>query len=161
MPSQIRDNILSVFFRALLFLFPIKLTKVIIKMYPVSRSSRPEVSCKKDFLRNFTKLTGKHLCQRHFFNKVVGLRLYSNSFPVNFAKFLRAPFFTEHLQWLLLNIFPHQHHSPYHFHNICKLFIIFTKAFHYRRKTVKNAKISPNLLAGKFFGKVQFPRRFD
>ena len=25
------------------------------------------------------------------------------SFPVNFAKFLRTPFFTEHLRWLLLN----------------------------------------------------------
>ena len=23
-------------------------------------------------------------------------------FPVNFAKFLRTPFFTEHLRWLLL-----------------------------------------------------------
>ena len=38
------------------------------------RSSRPEVFCKKGFLRNFTKFTGKHLCQRLFFNKVAGLR---------------------------------------------------------------------------------------
>ena len=28
------------------------------------RSSRPEVFCKKDVLRNFPKLTGKLLCQR-------------------------------------------------------------------------------------------------
>ena len=28
-----------------------------------TRSSRPEVFCKKGVLRNFTKFTGKHLCQ--------------------------------------------------------------------------------------------------
>ena len=39
-----------------------------------SRSSRPEVFCKNGVLRNFTKLTGKHLRQSLFFNKVVGLR---------------------------------------------------------------------------------------
>ena len=47
------------------------------------RSSRPEVFSKKAVLRNFTKFTGKHLCQVLFFNKVAGL-------------------FTEHLLWLLL-----------------------------------------------------------
>ena len=31
------------------------------------RSSRPEEFCKKGVLRNFTKFTGKHLCQSHFF----------------------------------------------------------------------------------------------
>ena len=59
------------------------------------RSSRPEVFCKKGVLRNFAKFTGKHLCQGLFFNK-------KRCFPVNFAKFLRTPFLTEHLQWLLL-----------------------------------------------------------
>ena len=39
-----------------------------------TRSSRPEVFCKKGVLRNFTKFTGKHLCQRLFFNNVAGLR---------------------------------------------------------------------------------------
>ena len=35
------------------------------------RSSRPEVFCKKKgVLKNFTKFTGKHLCQSLFFNKV-------------------------------------------------------------------------------------------
>ena len=38
------------------------------------RSSRPEVFCKKDVLRNFAKLTEKHLCQSLFFNKGAGLR---------------------------------------------------------------------------------------
>ena len=52
------------------------------------------------------KFTGKHLCQSLFFNKVVGVRsatllkkrLWHKCFPVNFAKFLRAHFFTEHLR---------------------------------------------------------------
>ena len=65
---------------------------------------------KKGVLRNFAKFTGKRLCQSLFFNKVAGLtsatllkkRLWRRCFPVNFAKFLRKPFLTEHLWWLLL-----------------------------------------------------------
>ena len=76
------------------------------------RSSRLEVFCKKGVLRNFAKFTGKHLCQGLFFNIVAGLRpatllkkrLWHRCFPVNFAKFLRTPFLTEHLRWLLLEI---------------------------------------------------------
>ena len=75
-------------------------------------SSRPEVFCKKSVLRNFTKFTGKHLCQSLFFNKIAGLspaallrkRLWHRCFPVNFAKFLRTPFFTEHIRSLPLII---------------------------------------------------------
>ena len=52
----------------------------------IVRSSRPEVFCKKDVLKNFAKFTGKHLCQRLFFNKVADWR-----------------FFIEYLRWLLLN----------------------------------------------------------
>ena len=52
---------------------------------------------KKGVLRNFTKLTGKHLCQQSlFFNKVAGLllkkRLWLRCFPESFAKLLRTPF---------------------------------------------------------------------
>ena len=73
-------------------------------------SSRPEVFCEKGVLRNFAKLTIKRLCQSLFFNKVAGLgpatllkkRLCYTCYPVNFAKFLRTPFLTEHLWWLLL-----------------------------------------------------------
>ena len=36
------------------------------------RSSRLRCSVKKGVLRNFTKFTGKHLCQRFFFSKVAG-----------------------------------------------------------------------------------------
>ena len=74
------------------------------------RSSRPEVFCKKGVLRNIAKFTGRHLCQSLFFNKDAGLRpatllkksLWHRCFPVNFAIFLRIPFFIEHLWWLLL-----------------------------------------------------------
>ena len=38
----------------------------------ISKSSRPEVFCKKCALRNFAKFKGKHLCQRLFSNKVSG-----------------------------------------------------------------------------------------
>ena len=38
----------------------------------MTRSSRPEVFCEKGVLRNFSKFTGKHLCQSLFFNKVAG-----------------------------------------------------------------------------------------
>ena len=59
-----------------------------------------EVFYVKGVLRNFTKFTGKHLCQSLFFNKVAGLRpatllkkrLWHRCFPVNFVKFLRTPF---------------------------------------------------------------------
>ena len=73
-------------------------------------SNRPEVFCIKGVLKNFSKLPGNHLCQGLFFNKVAGLspaallkkRLWHRCFPVSFVKFLRTPFLTEHLWWLLL-----------------------------------------------------------
>ena len=68
------------------------------------RNSRPEVFCKKDGLRNFSKFARKHLCQSLFFNKVAGQacnffkkETLATVFPVNFVKFLRTPYFTEHL----------------------------------------------------------------
>ena len=65
-----------------------------------SRISHQRCSVRIGVLRNFTKFTGKHLCQSIFLNKVAGLRpvtlskkrLWHRCFPVNFAKFLRAPF---------------------------------------------------------------------
>ena len=75
-----------------------------------SRSSRPDVFYEKGVLKYFAKFTRKHLCQGLFFNKVAGLRLttllkkrlWLKCFHVNFAKFLRTPFFTEYLRWLHL-----------------------------------------------------------
>ena len=78
------------------------------------RSSRPEMFCKKGVPRNFAKFAGSHLYQRLFFNKVAGL----GRFPLNVAKFLRTPFFTEHLPWLLLS-----HHFPSKYRD--SVFIIF------------------------------------
>ena len=43
-----------------------------------SRSNRPEVFCKKVVLKNFTKFTGKHLCQSLFLMKLQ----YSQEKPV-------------------------------------------------------------------------------
>ena len=37
------------------------------------RSSYLEMFCKKGAFKNFSKFTGKHLCQTLFFNKVAGL----------------------------------------------------------------------------------------
>ena len=72
----------------------------------------PEVFCKKSCLRNFAKLTGKHLCQSLFFDKVADLRLatllkkrlWHRCFPVNLATFLRIPFLKEHLRWVFLTL---------------------------------------------------------
>ena len=58
------------FFFFFTFLFP-----SIVSCFLISQgSNRPEVFCKKGVLTNFAKFTGKHLCQRLFFNKVAGLR---------------------------------------------------------------------------------------
>ena len=64
------------------------------------RTCHQRCSVKKGVLRDFTKLTGKQLCRRLFFNKVADLRpanwlkksLWHRCFPVNFAEFLRKPF---------------------------------------------------------------------
>ena len=76
------------------------------KDFTRNRSNRPKVICKKGVLRNFAKFTEKYLCQSLFFNKIAGLkpatilkkRIWHRCFLVKLAKFLRAPFLTEHLQ---------------------------------------------------------------
>ena len=61
------------------------------------KSSRHlEVYYKKVFYKDFSKITGKHLCRSFFFNKSSGLtsvtllekRLWQRCFPVSFAAFL-------------------------------------------------------------------------
>ena len=67
----------------------------------VARSSQQRRFIKKDVTRNFAKFTRKHLCQRLFFNKDAGLSpavlikkiRWHRCFPLNFAKFLRKPFY--------------------------------------------------------------------
>ena len=64
----------------------------------LSRSSHQRCSVTKGVLRDFTKFTGKRLCQSLFLNKDAGLRpatllkrrLWYRCFPVNFANFLRT-----------------------------------------------------------------------
>ena len=78
-----------------------------------NRSSRPEVFCERGVLRIFTKLTGKHLCQSLFFNKVAGLRC----FPVNFMKFLRTPLLQNTSGRLLLLFYKLKHNIWHVEHN--------------------------------------------
>ena len=57
------------------------------------RSSRQEVFCKKGVLKNFVKLTGKHLCQGLFFNKETLTQVFFCEFWEIFKKsfFYRTP----------------------------------------------------------------------
>ena len=72
------------------------------------RSSHQRCSVKKGVLISFGKLTGEHLCQSLFFNKVAGFaclklpegpaallkkRIWHRCFPLIFAKFLITPFY--------------------------------------------------------------------
>ena len=73
-------------------------------------------------------LTGKHLCESLFFNKIAGLspttllkkRLWHKCFPVNFTKFLRTPFLQNISGRLLLK------HVQMTFFFFFELFIFFT-----------------------------------
>ena len=75
------------------------------------RSSRSEVFCKKMFLQNL-QISQENICTRvPFFIKLqawpatlLKKDLWHRCFAVKFAKFLRTPFFTEHLRWLHLSI---------------------------------------------------------
>ena len=62
---------------------------------------------KKVALENFTKFTGKHLCQSLFFNKIAGLRAETQTqvFPVKLVKFLRTPYLQNTSGRLLLILF--------------------------------------------------------
>ena len=93
-------------------LFNIKNEQFLLRSHVVNfaKSNHRRCSVRKSFLRNFAKFTGKQLCLGLFFNKVAGLRpatllkkrLWHRCFPANFEIFLRTPFLTEHLRWLLL-----------------------------------------------------------
>ena len=69
------------------------------------RSCRQRCFIKKGVLRNFKKLTGKHLCQSFFFNKVAGSEACNfikkealvQMFSCEFCEISKNTFFTEHL----------------------------------------------------------------
>ena len=68
---------------------------------PLYRNSHQSCSIMKGAPRNFANFTGNHLCQSLFLNKVavqrsttlLKKRLWHRCFPLNFAKFLRTPFY--------------------------------------------------------------------
>ena len=68
-------------------------------------SSHRRCFVREGVIRNFAKFTRKHLCQRLLFNEDADLRPatlwkkrhWHRCSPGNFRKFLRKPFFTEHL----------------------------------------------------------------
>ena len=70
------------------------------------KCSRSQMFYKIGILKNFVKFTGRHLSRSLIFNKAASLRnatllkkrLQHRCFPVNFAKLLKTPLFTEHLQ---------------------------------------------------------------
>ena len=84
------------------------------------RSSHRKYSVRKNVLRNFAKFTRKHMSQSLFFNKVSGLRPpnllkkrpWLRRFPMNFAKFLRTTFLTEHFRWYQLRNIDGHHGWP-------------------------------------------------
>ena len=80
-------------------------------MWLGKRQKQAEVFRKKGVLRNFAKITGKHLCQSFVFNKFAGFRIRHGCFPVNFAKFLRTLFLTKYFTWLLLKRDSTEHFS--------------------------------------------------
>ena len=64
---------------------------------PSSRRGTNKSKCEKGVLRNFTKFTGKHLCQSLFFNKVTGL----------LATFLKNRLWHNVFLWILWNFQEH------------------------------------------------------
>ena len=62
----------------------------------ISRNSQESTSVRVSFLIKLQALRRSQAC--NFIKK----RLWRRCFPVNLAKFLRTPFLTEHLCWLLL-----------------------------------------------------------
>ena len=61
----------------------------------MNRKSHQRCFIWKDVIKNFAKVSRKHLCQDLFFTKVAGKKDFLVRL-VKFAKFLRTPFFTEH-----------------------------------------------------------------
>ena len=80
--------------------------------YFVSRSSHPEVFCKKVTLQILQNLQENTCASVSFFDKVAAIRpaillktiLQHRCFPVDFARFVRIPFFREQFWWLFLYI---------------------------------------------------------
>ena len=84
----------------------------------IYKSSHRRCSVRKGVLRNFAKLTGKHVCQSLFFSSFrpeacsfIKKGLWHRCFPVNFVKFLRTPFLQNTSGRLLLHLIIHHSQS--------------------------------------------------
>ena len=63
------------------------------------RGSHRRCSVRKGVLRDFAKVTGKHLCQSLFFNKVAGLaQVLEQVISCDFWEISKNTFFTEHIR---------------------------------------------------------------
>ena len=89
----------------------------------------PEVFYKKVVLTNFSKFTGKHLCQSLFFK-----RLYYRFFPVNFPKFVGPLYLQNTVGRLLLHLEPCQISMIELFCGNSKLLAVFEKNSSYMFK---------------------------
>ena len=91
--GKLLTNCLSVFglFVVRLSYVCMLLVEIYQKCVQLFRSSRLEVFCKKDVLRNFTKFTGIHLCQSLFLNKVKKKDL-AQVFSCEFCKISKSTF---------------------------------------------------------------------
>ena len=85
--SFVCANLDSIVAQVLKIIFSIMLMKGEGEEGPVDQKQPPEVFYKKGVLKSFPKFTGKH---KHLYQKICDI-----CFSVNFAKFLRIPFFTE------------------------------------------------------------------
>ena len=80
--------------------------------------SRPEYFCKKGVIKIFTNFTEKHLCRSFFLielqaDNTIKKETPTYMFPINFAKSLETPIFTEHLLRMLLGVLYHRTLSLY------------------------------------------------
>ena len=69
------------------------------------RSIQQRCSVKKGIVKNFSKFTGKHLCQSFRPAALLKKRFWHWCFPLNFAKHLRAPFLQNAFRRLLLDVY--------------------------------------------------------
>ena len=95
------------------------------------RNSCLEVFCEKGVLRNFAKFKKNSSARVSFLMKLqteactlLKRRLWRTCFPVNFAKFLRTPFLTEHFRWLLLSIRYFKMENHFRFRHLIKTFML-------------------------------------
>ena len=83
------------------------------ELLSILKISSQVVFCKKVALKCFLKIYKKTPVPKPA--TLLKKRLWYRWFPVNFAKFLRTPFFIERLRWLLLNLFQNTYYPNNHY----------------------------------------------